>query len=40
MTVTATMTLMLLMSGGLSVYLVVRAVIDLYRHGPGGPDEG
>jgi hypothetical protein len=33
MSVTETMTLTLLITGGLSLYLVLHAVIDLYRHG-------
>ena len=33
MSVTDTMTLTLLVTGSLSLYLILHAVIDLYRHG-------
>ena len=33
MSVTETMALTLLLTGGLSVYLIVHAAVDLYRHG-------
>ena len=33
MSVTETMALTLLVTGSLSLYLIVHAVVDLYRHG-------
>ena len=33
MTVTETMALTLLLTGGLSAYLIVHALVDLFRHG-------
>ena len=33
MTVSETMTLTLLVTGGLSFYLILHAAVDLYRHG-------
>jgi hypothetical protein len=33
MSVTETMTLTLLVTGSLSLYLILHAVVDLYRHG-------
>ena len=38
MSVTETMGLTLLVTGGLSLYLILHAVIDLYRHG--FPEQG
>jgi hypothetical protein len=32
MTITETMALTLVLTGGLSLYLVVHAIVDLYRH--------
>jgi hypothetical protein len=34
MSVSETMALTLLVTGSLSLYLVLHAVLDLYRHGP------
>ena len=39
MTVSETMALTLLLTGSLSVYLVIHAAVDLYRHGWRGHDD-
>ena len=39
MTVSETMALSLLVAGGLSLYLIIHAVVDLYRHGLGEKEE-
>ena len=39
MSVTDTMTLTLLVTGSLSLYILLQAVLDLYRHGSRDEDD-